>query len=77
MEDGFVTLKVFDPLGNEIATLVNEVKHAGNYAVKFDASKLPSGIVITSYSIHYTKLYDLRRVQCLQLMKMNSPKTSS
>ena len=38
------TLKVFDVLGNEVATLVNEVKPAGNYDVEFDASKLSSGI---------------------------------
>ncbi len=40
----FVRLKVYDVLGNEVATLVNEEKHAGNYEVKFDASKLASGI---------------------------------
>ena len=40
----FVTLKVYDVLGKEIATLVNEEKSAGSYEVVFDASKLPSGI---------------------------------
>ncbi len=40
----YVTLKVFDALGNEVATLVNEVKSAGNYEVNFNASKLSSGI---------------------------------
>jgi len=39
-----VTLKVYDVLGNEIATLVNEEKEPGTYEVEFDASKLPSGI---------------------------------
>ncbi len=43
-EIGFVSLKVYDVLGNEIATLVNEEKSAGNYEVEFDASSLPSGI---------------------------------
>jgi photosystem II stability/assembly factor-like uncharacterized protein len=38
------TLKVFDVLGNEISTLVNEEKPAGNYEVEFDAAGLPSGI---------------------------------
>lgn len=42
----FVTLKVFDLLGNEIATLVNEEKEAGYHEVAFDGSKLPSGIYI-------------------------------
>jgi hypothetical protein len=39
-----VTLKVYDILGNEVATLVNEEKSAGTYKVEFDASALPSGI---------------------------------
>jgi hypothetical protein len=39
-----VTLKVYDVLGNEIATLVNEEKMAGNYEVEFNAIQLPSGI---------------------------------
>lgn len=40
----FVTLKVYDVIGNEVATLVNEEKPAGSYEVKFDASGLTSGI---------------------------------
>ena len=39
-----VQLKVYDVLGKEVATLVNEEKPAGSYEVKFDASKLASGI---------------------------------
>jgi hypothetical protein len=41
---GKVTLKVYDVLGREVATLVNEVENPGNYKVRFDASKLTSGI---------------------------------
>jgi len=38
------TLKIFDILGNEIATLVNEYKPAGKYEVEFNAANLPSGV---------------------------------
>ena len=39
-----VTLKVYDILGNEIETLVNEEKPAGTYEVEFDGSGFPSGV---------------------------------
>jgi hypothetical protein len=41
---GYITLKVFDVLGNEIATLVNEEKPAGTYKVEFEAESFSSGI---------------------------------
>ncbi|NNL22439.1 MAG: T9SS type A sorting domain-containing protein, partial [Ignavibacteriaceae bacterium] len=41
---GFVDLKVYDVLGNEVATLVNEEKSAGIYEVEFNGSELTSGI---------------------------------
>ena len=40
----FITLKILDILGNEIATLVNEEKSAGRYEVEFNASSLSSGV---------------------------------
>jgi hypothetical protein len=40
----FVSLKVYDMLGSEVATLVNEVKPAGNYEVNFEGGELTSGI---------------------------------
>ena len=39
-----VTLKIFDLLGREISTLVNETKEMGNYKVKFSANKFSGGI---------------------------------
>ncbi|MBX2976276.1 MAG: T9SS type A sorting domain-containing protein [Ignavibacteriaceae bacterium] len=43
-ENSFISLKVYDVLGNEISELVNEIKEPGTYSVSFDASKLSSGI---------------------------------
>jgi hypothetical protein len=43
-KEGFVSLKVYDVLGNEIATLVNEEKPAGTYEVEFNGAGLTSGI---------------------------------
>ncbi len=39
-----VSLKVYDILGREVATLVNKKQAPGNYSVKFDVSNLSSGI---------------------------------
>jgi len=41
-----VSITVFDLLGSEVKTLVNEEKHSGEYSIVFDASSLPSGIYI-------------------------------
>jgi hypothetical protein len=41
---GFVSLKVYDQLGREVATLVNNVIPAGEHESEFDASNVPSGI---------------------------------
>lgn len=43
-ENSFISITVYDVLGNEISELVNEVKEPGNYSVSFDASVLSSGI---------------------------------
>lgn len=45
-ERGNVTVKVFDILGNEIKTLVNEFKEKGEYNIIFDAKELSSGVYI-------------------------------
>jgi len=44
--DNFVTLKVYNLLGQEVAALVNENKVAGNYNITFDASNLSSGVYL-------------------------------
>jgi len=43
-QEGLVTLKVYNLLGEEVAGLVNDTKQTGNYEVSFDATGLPSGV---------------------------------
>ena len=45
-----VLLKIYDVLGQEVATLVNGEKSSGNYEVKFDAANLPSGVYFYALS---------------------------
>jgi hypothetical protein len=51
-KEGFVTLKVYNAIGEEIAIVVNEVKQVGNYSVTFDASNLPSGIYVYQLKVN-------------------------
>lgn len=50
-KSGNVTLKVYNILGQEVATLVNGYKTAQTYSVEFDGTKLSSGVYI--YEIRY------------------------
>jgi len=43
-----VTLKIFDLLGREVTTLIDETKNAGFYEAIFDGSKLASGVYLYS-----------------------------
>ncbi|MFC2103353.1 YCF48-related protein [Bacteroidota bacterium] len=56
----FVTLKFYDVLGNEVATLVNEEKPAREYEVEFNGKGLPSGVYF----------YQLRADSFIQTRKM-------
>ncbi|MFA7360924.1 MAG: T9SS type A sorting domain-containing protein [Candidatus Kapaibacterium sp.] len=51
-KSGLVTMKVYDILGKEVATLVNEVKNAGSYSVDFNASNLTSGMYFYKVSVN-------------------------
>ncbi len=59
----FVSLKVFDILGREVATLVNKKQSPGNYSVTFDAGNLPSGI-------YFYKLMENTFVQTKKMILM-------
>lgn len=45
----FVTLKVYDVVGKEVATLINEERNAGSYNVDWNASFYPSGVYFYSF----------------------------
>ena len=63
-ETGNTTIKVYNILGSEIATLLNEVKQPGNYELNFNAAELPSGTYF--YSIESN---NFRQVKKMILMK--------
>ncbi len=51
-ETGFVTVKVFDLLGHEVASLVNEEKHAGTHQVEFNSNTLKIGSGVYFYRLN-------------------------
>ncbi|MCX7833729.1 MAG: DUF4394 domain-containing protein [Ignavibacteria bacterium] len=63
-KQGLVTLKVYDVLGREVATLVNEVKTPGNYMVDFDASELASGVYF--YKLDVNGFSDVKRMMLIK-----------
>jgi hypothetical protein len=70
-ELSFVTLKIYDILGNEIAALVNEEKQPGYYEVEFDSVNLVSGIYfyrIQAGSFIETKKMVLRKKHSFGLL---------
>ena len=59
-----VSLKIFNVLGKEVATLVNETKSAGNYSINFNASGLSSGVYfyqLTTDNFTSTKKFTLMK----------------
>jgi hypothetical protein len=50
--DSWQTLKVYDVLGNEVATLVNEYRNAGKHSVEFNAGNLSSGVYLYKLQLY-------------------------
>ena len=59
-KESFITLKIYDVLGREVAALVNAKREAGKFEVTFNANSFPSGIYI----------YTLRAGEFIQSKKM-------
>ena len=60
----FVTLKVYDVLGNQVSTLVNKDILPGSYEVEFDASEITSGIYF--YTLNAGKFIQTKRMIVLK-----------
>ena len=61
---GFVSLRVYDALGKEVAVLVNENKNPGRYKVDFDGSGLASGIYF--YQLTYGNFTETRKMNLIK-----------
>ncbi len=57
---GFVSLKIYNTLGEEVAVPVNEMKQTGSYNISFDATNLPTGVYF----------YKLKTGNFVKIMKM-------
>ena len=60
----YVELKVFDMIGREIVTLVDEEQNAGNYEIKFSAKNLETGIYL--YRIKANNLVCIKKMILLK-----------
>jgi hypothetical protein len=59
--NSFTTLKIYDMIGREVATLVNEAKEAGTYTAQFDGARFSSGI-------YFARLSSLGKTQMRKLL---------
>jgi glucose/arabinose dehydrogenase len=63
-QNSFVTLKIYDLLGTEISTLVNEDRVAGYHKIEFDATQLSSGIYF--YKLSAGNFSDMKKMTILK-----------
>ena len=61
---GLQTLKLYDVLGEEITTLVDEYKPAGSYEVEFDGSGYSSGVYF--YSLKFGNFTSVKKLTLLK-----------
>ncbi|NOX65036.1 MAG: T9SS type A sorting domain-containing protein [Chlorobi bacterium] len=59
-----VQLKIYNILGQEIATLVNQVQNSGSYQIQFDAASLPNGVYF--YKLQYGAFAQSRKMIILK-----------
>ena len=69
-EISFVTLRIYDVLGNEIETLVNEEKNAGIYEIEFNASSLTSSVSAIGGYASGVYFYQLKAGSYIETKKM-------
>ena len=65
---GFTTVKVYDVLGREVATLVNQDQQAGNYTVRFNTSSVSAGLSSGAY-FYRIETGDFRDIKKMMLLK--------
>lgn len=63
-KQGFVTLRIFDLLGREVKTLVNETATAGSYSVDFNATEFSSGVYF--YKLTVNDFVDTKRMTLIK-----------
>ena len=63
-KQGLVTLKIYDILGREVRTLVNEVKSAGSYTIDFNASEFSSGVYF--YKLESNSFTDIKKMMLIK-----------
>ena len=64
IEQSHVELRVYDIIGQEIATLVNEVKHPGDYSFVFSKNNIPSGIYF--YRLKMNNFVEMKKMILLR-----------
>jgi len=63
-KSGLVTLKVYDVIGKEVASLINEVKTSGSYEYQFNGSGLSSGVYF--YRLESGNFSDIKKMFLLK-----------